>query len=99
MAWDGSASRWPDADSYCACCLIDENPPGKPKSKSLCHIPVKDPGGKVNPDALGPALAALNGARGGTKASSGAKAAARAKLMRLRSAAGLDKKPTSASAS
>lgn len=90
--WAGNEARFATAEDYCAACLIDENPPGKPKIKGLCHLPVKEPGGAVNANALAAALAALNGARGGVKASSASKAAARAKLMRMRSAAGMDKK-------
>ncbi len=90
--WSGQASRFDGAEAYCRSCLIDENPPGKPKVKSLCHLPVHEPGGAINANALEAALGALNGARGGVKASSASKAAARAKLMRMRSAAGLDKK-------
>jgi HK97 family phage prohead protease len=53
VPWDGSASRWPDADSYCASCLVDNNPVGQAKTKDQCHFPVRDPGSSdVNVNAL-----------------------------------------------
>lgn len=60
--WDGSASRWPSAVSYCASCLIDEN--DGMKSKSMCSLPVQEPTGEINANAVPAAAAALNGARG-----------------------------------
>jgi hypothetical protein len=87
--WNGDPSRWPDAESYCRSALIDENPAGKPKSKDACHLPVRDPGGAVNKNALGAAAAALAGARGGVSASSASKAAAARKLRGLYRQAGM----------
>jgi hypothetical protein len=48
-SWDGSASRWDDAKSYCAACLINANPAaGKTDSadwdKGHCMLPVREPG-------------------------------------------------------
>jgi hypothetical protein len=76
--WDGSASRWPDAASYCKSCLIKRQHDGE-LSKDDCSLPIREPGGDINSNALGPALGALNGARGGLKSVSPAdrKAAAR----------------------
>lgn len=52
-AWDGSESRWPDAASYCAASLVDNNPAGKRKTKAQCHFPVREPGsGDINVNAL-----------------------------------------------
>jgi hypothetical protein len=68
--WDGSASRWPDIASYCESCLLDLNPPGTPsdkKTQANCKLPIKEPNGDINTNALSPALGALNGARGGLK--------------------------------
>lgn len=65
--WDGSASRWPDTDAYCASCLIDTNPSGADKIQANCKLPIKEPNGDINVNALGPAAAALAGARGGLK--------------------------------
>jgi hypothetical protein len=61
--WDGSASNYKDSDAYCAACLIDSNPDGKPKTQDNCKLPVKEPDGDVNTNALSAALGALNGAR------------------------------------
>ena len=58
-AWDGSASRFASTSDYCASCLIDENPPGKDKVQSLCHLPVKEPGGDINTIALSSAAGRL----------------------------------------
>lgn len=60
--WDGSASRWPSAISYCAACLIDSN--NGTKIKGNCHLPVREPDGTINVDAVHAAGAALRGARG-----------------------------------
>jgi hypothetical protein len=79
-AWDGSASRWPDADSFCEACLIDENEPGKPKVKTLCKLPVKEPNGDTNANAAHAAAAALAGGRGGVQAKPQSKKAAARKL-------------------
>lgn len=61
--WDGSASNYKDTDSYCAACLIDTNKPGEKKTQNNCKLPVKEPDGDVNTNALSAALGALNGAR------------------------------------
>ena len=82
-AWDGSPSNWPDSASYCAACLIDENPAGKDKVQALCHLPVKTPEGDVSRNAVHAAASALAGGRGGVKTSSANKAAAARKLVRL----------------
>ena len=87
-AWDGSASRFPDTDSYCASCLIDTNPSGEKKTQENCKLTVAEPDGTVNTNALPAALAALNGARGGIKGVSAQdkKAAARKLLAYYRGA-------------
>jgi hypothetical protein len=64
MAWEGDAASFKDASEYCASCLVDNNPPGKPKTKSECHLPVKK-GGTPNHAGMAAAAAALAGARGG----------------------------------
>lgn len=84
--WDGSASRWPDTTSYCKSCLIDLNEPGKDKVQSLCKLPIKEPNGDINSNALGAAAGALNGARNSLK---GVPAAAKkAAARKLRAAYG-----------
>jgi hypothetical protein len=77
--WDGSASRWPDTASYCKSCLIDENEAGQDKVQSKCHLPVKEPNGDINKNALGAAAARL----GQTKTSPANKKAAARKLRAL----------------
>jgi hypothetical protein len=79
-AWDGDAASFKDADEYCSSCLVDANPAGKPKTKALCHLPVKK-GGTLNRTAMGSAAAALAGARGGVSISAAQKKAAARKLM------------------
>lgn len=85
--WDGSASRWPDAKSYCASCLINTNPSGsKPEdwTKDACKLPVREPNGDINTHALASAAAVLNGGMGGLRdVSSADKAAAARALKRL----------------
>lgn len=57
--WDGSASKYKDTDAYCAACLIDDNPEGQKKVQDLCHLPVKEPGGAVNKNAVHNAAARI----------------------------------------
>lgn len=89
--WDGSASKYPDTDAYCAACLIDDNPAGKDKVQALCKLPIKEPNGDINSNALPAALGALNGARNALKgvSTSNKKKAARA-LMRAYHLAQMD---------
>lgn len=93
--WDGSASRYPDTDAFCSACLIDTNESGKDKVQSNCKLPIKEPSGDINKNALGSAAAALAGARGGLKDVSPAdkKKAARA-LMRAYGEAKMDVPPS-----
>jgi HK97 family phage prohead protease len=57
--WDGSASRWPTAEAYCSSAAIDDNPPGAEKTKAKCHLPIKEPDGTYNLNAIRNALARL----------------------------------------
>ncbi len=57
--WDGDASNYDTADDFCSACLVDENDGGGPKTKSKCHLPVREPGGAYNRVALGQAAARL----------------------------------------
>ena len=58
--WDGSASRWSTAAEYCSHSAIDLNPAGKAKTKSLCHLPYKEPGtGTINVNGVRAALARI----------------------------------------
>lgn len=81
--WDGASSRYPDADAFCAACLIDKNAPGQDKVKANCSLPIYEPDGTLNTNALGSAAAALAGARGGIQAPPTSKKAAAKKLLRL----------------
>lgn len=84
-------SDYETAEEFCAACLIDLNPPGKDKVKSLCKLPVKEPkrlGGKVNWNAVVAAAAALAGARGGVDAPKEDKVRAARKLLQYYKAAG-----------
>jgi hypothetical protein len=78
-----SESDYPDADAFCAACLIDLNPPGDAKTKDRCKLPVREPGGAVNRTAVHAAAAALAGARGGVDAPPAAKRQAARALIRL----------------
>jgi hypothetical protein len=82
-AWDGSASNYEDAASYCKACLIDENPAGQDKVKSACSLPVLTPDGTLNSNAVHAAASSLAGGRGGVKASPASKKAAAKKLVKL----------------
>lgn len=82
-SWDGSASRWPDTESFCKSCLIDENESGQDKTQANCKLPVYEPNGDVNSNAVHAAAAALAGGRGGVKASPASKKSAAKKLIRL----------------
>jgi HK97 family phage prohead protease len=58
--WDGAASRWPDAASYCRACAVVDNSPGAEKSKAQCHLPIREPDGTYNLNAIRAALARLD---------------------------------------
>ncbi len=77
--WDGSASRYADTAAYCAACLIDENPSGGEKSQAKCHLPIKEPNGDININAVRNALARVNQ----VQASSANKAAARNRCQQI----------------
>lgn len=92
--WDGSASRWPDAKSYADSCLIVRKHEGE-LTKDDCALPIKEPNGDINKNALGAAAAALAGARNKLKDVSPAdkKKAARA-LLRAYGEAKMDAPPS-----
>lgn len=78
-----SESDYPDANSYCSASLIDMNAPGEEKIKGKCKLPVKEPGGTYNRNAIHAAAAVLAGARGGVDAPPEEKRRAARKLIRL----------------
>lgn len=83
--WDAAAaSRGKTAEEYCRLCLVDLNPPGKPKVKDKCKLPVRyTPGGPYVRAALRAAAAVLAGARGGVRLPADARRKAARKLVRL----------------
>lgn len=76
--WSGNASRYSSTEAYCKACLIDEND-GAPKTQSKCHLPVYEPSGALNRNAVHAAAARINQ----TSASGEAKAKAKSKLRSL----------------
>ena len=82
-SWDGAASRFKDTDAYCAACLVDSNETGKPKIQAACKLPVQEPTGEYNTNALLAAQGALLGARGGVDLPMPDKAMAARKLAHL----------------
>ena len=84
--WDGSAARFTD-EQYKRSCLIDRG--GDDPVKQRCSLPVSEPNGDINVNALA-AAAGRSGARGRPQASSEQKAAAARKLRRYYSQAGLE---------
>ena len=78
-----SESDYKDADQFCKACLMDMNEPGKPKTKDACKLPVREPNGTLNRNAVHAAAAALAGARGGVDAPLAEKRKAARKLLSL----------------
>lgn len=89
--WDGSASRWSDAPSYCDSCLINGNTGDRANwTKDACKLPVREPNGDININALSSAAGVLNGGMGGLRDVSAAdKAKAARALKRLYAQASL----------
>lgn len=80
-AWDGSASRYASTADYCDSCLINENTgPRDGWVQSKCHLPVREPSGAYNRNAIRNALARL----GQVQAAASAKAAALRRLQALK---------------
>lgn len=79
-AWDGSASRF-TIEQWRASCLI--GPDTESDSKNDYKLPVKEPDGDVNSNAVHAAAAALAGGRGGVDAPADEKKAAARKLLAL----------------
>lgn len=79
--WDGSAARFTPAQ-WRASCLIDTGA-GDPDTKGRYKLPVQEPDGTPNTNAMHAAAAVLAGGMGGVQASPQAKKAAAKKLVRL----------------
>ena len=91
-AWDGSPSRFSD-DEYGRSALVCRAGDGSMKER--CSMPVLEPDGTLNVNALGSAAGALAGARGGLGGLSPAlRAAAARKLVRYYNAAGKEPPPS-----
>jgi hypothetical protein len=87
--WDGSAARY-TPEQWKRATLIDTGE-GDPASKDRYKLPVYEPNGDLNQNALGAAAGALNGARGkGVQAPPAAKKAAAKKLIGLYRQAKMD---------
>jgi HK97 family phage prohead protease len=86
--WNGSAARFTD-EQYQRSCLIDRGGDAPPKTR--CSLPVLEPNGDVNANALGAAAARLNQLTGVTAAQ---KAAAARKLRRYYSQASMPPPPS-----
>ena len=82
-AWDGSPSRWPDTKSFCDSCLIDTTPDGQDPVQANGKLPVMEPNGDINTNAVHAAASALAGGRGGVKAPPAVKKAAARKLVKI----------------
>ena len=80
-AWDGSASRF-TPEQWKASTLIDTGE-GDPDAKERYKLPVREPSGAYNRNAIHAAAAALAGGRGGVDAPPAAKKSAARKLVRL----------------
>jgi len=84
--WDGSASRYTE-EEYQRATLIDRG--GDASVKERCSVPVLEPDGTLNVNALGPAAAALEGARTPlADVTPAMRASAARKLLRYYAAAG-----------
>ena len=69
-------------EQWHAACLIHLHD-GPPTSKDQCKLPVREPDGTLNRNAIHAAAAVLAGARGGVDAPPEAKSKAARKLVRL----------------
>lgn len=90
--WDGSASRFTDQQWAQACVLDmgDCSAAGKQMTAKMRHkLPIREPNGTVNVNALGAAAAALAGARSPLVACPAAKTAAANRLLAAYRSAGM----------
>ena len=100
QAWNGAATEFPDTGdgrtaNFCRACLINLNTgDAKDWTQDKCKLPVEEPDGKVNTNALAAAASALAGGRGGVAAPSSAKKAAAKKLLGLYRGAKMDPPPS-----
>lgn len=57
--WDGSSANYRDANAFCAACIIDTNDGGD-KVVANCKLPVREPNGDLNRNAVHNAAARFN---------------------------------------
>lgn len=89
--WDGSPARFTD-EQYRRSTLVCRGQSDAPKTD--CSLPVLEPDGTLNTNALGPAASVLAGGRGGLASITTAqKATAARKLIRLYGQAGMEPPP------
>lgn len=81
---DITPADYRDAEHFCGSALINlnEGPPTE-WTKELCKLPVLEPGGALNRNAVHAAAAVLAGARGGVAAPPSARRAAARRLLAL----------------
>jgi hypothetical protein len=60
---DITAADYADADAYCRACLVDLNPNPRERSKDACKLPVREPNGDLNRNAVHAVAVALAGGR------------------------------------
>lgn len=79
-----SAADYQSAEAYCDACLVNDNTvPRGQWTKAACKLPVYEPGGDLNRNAVHAAAARLAGAGGGIDTTPAARKAAAGKLMGL----------------
>lgn len=60
---DKTVEAYGSAEKYCRACLIDLNEPREEKIAGKCKLPVREPNGAINRNALAAAAVALAGGR------------------------------------
>jgi len=92
-SWDGSAGRFSD-EEWARSCILDMGDCSaaakQATAKERYKLPILEPNGDLNANALGSAAGALNGARTPLQACPAAKKSAAKKLVRAYAAAKLD---------
>ncbi len=83
-------SDYESAEAYCAACLIDMNEPGQPKVKEQCKLPIREPDGRLNRNALFAAQNSLVNPGRMVKAPPEVRRAAARKLVRIMREHGID---------
>lgn len=79
--WSDFAEADYTPEQFCRAALIDLNPPGQPKTKELCKLPILEPSGALNRNGVHAVAVVLGGGRGGVQAPSETKRAAARRLL------------------